>query len=104
MRSPLTLDQIQFLTKHETTDGVRMALKRAGVKAQGVSVDLSLSGWPPKKWYETNDIWRVFGTRILKNAEQNPEIKQRCWEVFSEQIAQAISAQEATRIFGTTDS
>lgn len=93
----LTLDQIQYLTGHETTDAVRMALKRAGVKANGVGFGPS---WPPKKLYPADEVWEVFGARILEHATTDADVKERCWSVFRKQIGVSANGVRAIEVFG----
>lgn len=93
----MTLIDIQYLTGHENADAVRMALKRAGVKAVGFIVGGEY--WPPRKTYATDDIWRVFGERILRHAETDAEVKKRCWEVFQSHITHSTAAREAHEEF-----
>jgi hypothetical protein len=93
----LTLDQIQYLSGHGTTDGVRMALRRAGVKARGISI--GTDAWPPKKLYSTQEIWRALGERIIANAKSDPEVKERAREVFSVYIRDDSLSQAASEVF-----
>ena len=93
----VTLDQIQYLTGYETTDAVRMALKRAGVKACGFAVGTST--WPPKKIYPADKVWEVFGTRILQRADADAGVKDYCWKVFHEQICVAVNGAAASKVY-----
>ncbi|MBD3004690.1 hypothetical protein [Streptomyces sp. 5-10] len=97
-REGLTLDQIQYLSGHDTTDGVRMALRRAGVKRSGYGV--GKGAWPPKKLYSAQDVWRLFGERICENAKSDPEVKERVREVFADQIRDAEVGRAASEVFG----
>ncbi len=96
----LTLEQIQFLTRHESTDAVRMALRRAGIRSCGIRLSFGRPGdWPPKKIYGVPDVWRLFGSRILQNAEADVEVKGRCWSVFRKEIQSAAVGQDARAVF-----
>lgn len=93
----LTLDQIAYLTGHESTDAVRMALKRAGVKSAGAVFGPSV--WPPKKVFSVDDVWKIFGDRILERAQNDPKVKERCWSVFRDHITLATRGQAASELF-----
>lgn len=95
----LTLEQIRFLTKHDSTDAIRMALRRAGVRSVGVGFTLSSEGWPPRKIYAAADVWKLYAGRILQNAEGDPEVRQHCWSTFSEQIRTAAVGHDARTVF-----
>ena len=103
MPQPLTLalEEIKSLTKHENTDAVRMALHRAGIKSSGVTFSLGIgrTNWPPKKIYKANDVWRLFGDRIIKNAETDQAVKEKCLLFFRDQITGALHGAEANRVF-----
>lgn len=93
----VTMNQIQFLTGHESADAVRMALKRAGIKASGIAMGTGV--WPPKKIYEAVEVWQLFGARILERAAENAEVKERCWSVFRDQIVAAANGATAASVF-----
>lgn len=96
-RTHLTLDEIQLLTGHDTTDGVRMALKRAGIKADGLVI--GTGNWPPKKLYPASLVWDAFGRRMLDHAAENPKAKELCWTVYGPLIMTAIHGEEAATVF-----
>jgi len=92
----LTLEQIQFLTGHENTDAVRMALRRAGVKSVGVAVALT---WPPKKIYSAAQVWNLFSARMIEHSATSDEVKERFWEVYGRLIEAAASYYRAKGLF-----
>lgn len=92
----LTLAEIQRLTGHQSTDAVRMAFRRNGIKASGVSVGLS---WPPIKIYSSIDVWNLFSSRIIQNIENNAELQERCWNLFSYQIREANASASSMSLF-----
>lgn len=95
----LTLEQIRFLTKHENTDAIRMALRRADIRSCGVTLPLGGNGWPPKKIYSAAEVWNLFGSRILQNAAADPEVRSACWSVFHKEIRTAAVGQDARTVF-----
>lgn len=92
----LTLEQIRVLTGHGSNDAVRMALKRAGVRSQGVAVSMS---WPPKKIYGATDVWNTFSTRMLRHARTDRDAAERLWEAYGDLIKSAVSVAEAKGLF-----
>lgn len=87
---PLTLKQIQKLTGHASTDAVRMALRRGGVRFTGITVGLS---WPPMKIYEADDVWNLFSARILETVTKDEKLRGHCWYYFGYQIREAHAAE-----------
>jgi hypothetical protein len=84
MDSEFTLKEIQFLTGHPSTDAVRMALRRSGLRASGFS---AVSGgppgdWPPKKIWEARDVWAAFAMRIIDRAGEDEEVRAEVWKTF----------------------
>lgn len=97
MTTSLTLQQIQKLTGHESPDAVRMALKRAGLRSVGFAV--GTSAWPPKKIYDTGQVWQHFAPRILRHAAEDAAAKELCWRTFRQQITAARNASDAGEMF-----
>jgi hypothetical protein len=94
----LTLEQIRTLTGHEQTDAVRMALRRAGVQAAGITQG-DASSWPPRKLYAANAVWHVFSSRILAHMTKDPSVRDFCWEVFGRLIKTTVSVETVRTIF-----
>lgn len=97
MTTSLTLQQIQDLTGHESPDAVRMALKRAGLRSVGFAV--GTHAWPPKKIYDTDQVWQHFAPRILRHAAEDATAKERCWHTFRQQINAARHGSNACEVF-----
>lgn len=95
--SRITQQEIQRLTGHDTIDGVRMALKRAGIAAKGFVI--GTEAWPPRKTYLASDVWDTFAGRILDHAEQNADAKEFCWTVYGPLIAASVHGQTASTVF-----
>lgn len=96
----LTLEQIRFLTKHENTDAIRMALRRAGVRSCGVTLPFGGPGsWPPRKTYSAPEVWNLFAGRILQNAAADVEVKGACWSVFAREIRTAAVGHDARTVY-----
>lgn len=93
----LTLEQIQKLTGHDTLDGVRMGLKRAGIVANGLTI--GTRAWPPKKIYPADQVWNAFAIRIIEHAQTDPDVKDFCWDVFRKQITTVAYGQAANDVF-----
>lgn len=93
----LTLEQIQRLSGHGTTDGVRMALRRAGVTASGIAVGTEC--WPPKKLYDIDEVWKALADHIIRHAETDPAVKDLAWKYFRDHIIAATRAPEIGDVF-----
>lgn len=99
-RDTLMLTEIQRLTGHDTLDGVRMALRRAGITQAGIAVVVVGKGvWPPKKAYHVDEVWDGLGERILQHAAVDPDAKAFCWEIFEQCIRESVRALQAGEIF-----
>lgn len=96
-RETLTVDEIRILTGHNQNESVRVALRRAGVRSTGFSI--GSGSWPPKKVYRADDVWRLFGPRILRHAGTDPDVKEFCWEVFRHRIQEASTAHVVSTVF-----
>jgi len=95
----LMLTEIQRLTGHATLDGVRMALRRAGVMQAGIAIVVSKGVWPPHKTYFMDDVWDGLGTRILQHAAVDPDARDYCWQIFEDRIRDSMRAPAAGEVF-----
>lgn len=98
-RQALTLDEIQYLTGHATTDAIRMALRRAGFTAAGIAVGFGPGGWPPRKSYAVEDVWATFAQRIVHHAGTDAQVKERVWKIFRDEITDATMAPKIGDVF-----
>lgn len=97
--SLLAQQEIQRLTGHDTLDGVRMALKRAGIGAAGLQTRIGKGGWPPRKVYSASEVWDAFAGRILDHAAKDADAKEFCWAVYGPRIAASSHNQAASTVF-----
>lgn len=95
---PLTLKEIQSVTGHENTDAIRMALSRAKVTG---GIVFGTSYWPPKKTYDSDKVWKLFGPRITKRAEEDEEVRALCLRFFEDEIRSAVTDHQTVKIFGS---
>lgn len=98
-RDTLMLTEIQRLTGHDTLDGVRMALRRAGITQAGVAIVVGKGAWPPKKTYFMDDVWDGLGERIIQHAAVDADAKAYCWEIFEECIRDSVRALQTGEVF-----
>lgn len=95
MESAVRLKEIRIMTGHESDDAVRMALTRAGIKADGVD----LGTWPPTKLWDAERVWNLLSERIIKHAAQNAKAKDMTWRIYGSYIRSAALAQGAEAVF-----
>jgi hypothetical protein len=94
---PLSPKEICQLTGHETTDAVRMAMKRGGATL-GVHVVLDFKS-SVKRAYEESDVWRILGSRILDQAEKDPKVRDLAWKWLEPEIRRSVVHNRAAMLY-----